>query len=209
MDGFLYRFIQAFWGIYRLPLFYAASSGLESGTLPESFMVAKIKLIPKKGDCTKIKNWRPISLLRNFYKIISRLINTRLQKIVDRLLSRAQKGFTKSRQIQEVIINCTETMNYCRQNNIEAVLASIDQSKAFDSVDHGFMEKVYEFFGFGDRIKRWLKSIGTGRFACIQLENDSITDNFELGKGHAQGDSPSPLLYNLRFNIFISLFMLQ
>ncbi len=203
VDGFSYRFIQAFWGIYRLPLFLAASSGLENGTLPESFMVAKIKLIPKKGDGTKIKNWRPISLLSNFYKIISRLINSRLQKIVDRLLSRSQKGFTKSRQIQEVIINCTETMSYCRRNNIKAVLASIDQSKAFDSVDHGFMEKVYEFFGFGDRIKRWLKSIGTGRFACIQLENDSITDNFELGKGHAQGDSPSPLLYNLAVQIQI------
>jgi hypothetical protein len=94
-------------------------------------------------------------------------------------------------------------MNYCRRNNIKAVLASIDQSKASDSVDHGFMEKVYEFFGFGDRIKRWLKSIGTGRFACIQLENDSITDNFELGKGHAQGDSPSPLLYNLAAQIQI------
>jgi hypothetical protein len=60
-------------------------------------------------------------------------------------------------------------MNYCRVNNVKAVLASIDQSKAFDSVDHSFMEKVYDFFGFGARIKRWLKSIGTGRLACIQL----------------------------------------
>jgi hypothetical protein len=94
-------------------------------------------------------------------------------------------------------------MNYCSKNNIKAVIASIDQSKAFDSVDHGFMEKVYDFFGFGEQIKRWLKSIGTNRLACIQLENDAITDKFELGKGHAQGDSPSPLLYNLAAQIQI------
>ncbi len=79
--------------------------------------------------------------------------------------------------------------------------ASIDQSKAFDSVDHIFMEKVYEFFGFGARIKRWLKSIGTGRLACIQLENELVSETFELGKGHAQGDSPSPFLYNLAAQI--------
>jgi hypothetical protein len=166
-------------------------------------MTAKIKLIPKKGDVSKLKNWRPISLLSNFYKIISRLINTRLQVVVDRVLSRAQKGFTKSRQIQEVIINCMETMNYCRKNNIRGVIASIDQSKAFDSVDHKYMEKVYEFFGFGERIQRWLKSIGTNRKACIQLENNITTDTFDLGKGHAQGDSPSPLLYNLAAQIQI------
>jgi hypothetical protein len=126
-----------------------------------------------------------------------------LQKLVDRLLTRAQKGFTKSRQIHEVIINCTETMDYCEKHNIKAVIASIDQSKAFDSVDHNYMEKVYRFFGFGDRIMRWLKSIGTGRLACIQLDQGIISDTFELGRGHAQGDSPSPLLYNLAAQIQI------
>jgi hypothetical protein len=166
-------------------------------------MTAKIKLIPKKGNTSQIRNWRPISLLSNFYKIISRLINSRLQKVTDRVLSRAQKGFTKSRQIQEVIINCTESMEHCRKNNIKGVLVSIDQSKAFDSVDHGYMEKVYAFFGFGDRIQRWLKSIGTNRMACIQLEDGKVSDPFNLDKGHAQGDSPSPLLYNLAAQIQI------
>ncbi len=166
-------------------------------------MTAVIKLIPKKGDVTKIGNWRPISLLSNFYKIISRAINVRLQQIVDRVLSRAQKGFTKSRQIQEVIINCRETMNYCRKHKIKGVLASIDQAKAFDSVSHSYMEKVYNFFGFGDRIKRWLRSIGTNRSARILLADGNLSDPFGLEKGHAQGDSPSPLLYNLAAQIQI------
>jgi hypothetical protein len=71
-------------------------------------------------------------------------------------------------------------MDYCKKNNIKGVLVSIDQSKAFDGVDHGFMEKVYQFFGFGDRIQRWLKSIGTNRMACVQLENGEVSDPFDL-----------------------------
>jgi hypothetical protein len=94
-------------------------------------------------------------------------------------------------------------MNYCKKNNIKGVLVSIDQSKAFDSVSHTYMEKVYSSFGFGDRIKSWLKSIGTGRNACIQLEQDMLSDPFNLGRGHAQGDSPSPILYNLAAQIQI------
>jgi hypothetical protein len=203
VDGYSYRFIYKFWNFFRYPLYRCAETGLENNCLPEFFKTAVIKLIPKKGDTSKIKNWRPISLLSNFYKIISRLINTRLQKVCNRVLSRAQKGFTKTRQIQEVIINCVETMEYCKKHSIKGVLASIDQTKAFDSVSHSYMLKVYDFFGFGERIVNWLTAIGTCRTACIRLEDGTLSANFDLGKGHAQGDSPSPLLYNLAAQIQI------
>ena len=65
------------------------------------------------------------------------------------------------------------------------------------------MEKVYNFFGFGERIKKWLKSIGTGRSACVSLENGGKTNFFSLEKGHAQGDSPSLLLYNFAAKILL------
>ncbi len=96
-----------------------------------------------------------------------------------------------------------ETMDQCKKYGIKGVLASIDQTKAFDSVSHTYMEKVYDFFGFGDRIKKWLKAIGTGRTAQISLSHDALSVAFQLGKGHAQGDCPSPLLYNLAAQIQI------
>ena len=70
IDGFTYTFIRKFWNIYRQPLFQCAKTALENQTLPDSFLTAHIKLIPKKGDPKKIGNLRPISLLSNFYKII-------------------------------------------------------------------------------------------------------------------------------------------
>ena len=94
-------------------------------------------------------------------------------------------------------------MDYFKNNNIKGVLVSIDQSKAFDSVSHSFMEKVYTFFGFGGRIKNWLKSIGTSRTPGIILGPQEHSENFKLEKGHAQGDSPSPLLYNFAAQILL------
>ena len=126
-----------------------------------------------------------------------------MKEISNRILSRAQKGFNQKRLIQETIINTLETMEYCQRENIKGVLVSIDQSKAFDSVSHEFMTKVYDFFGFGEKIKSWLKSIGTGRNACIILGQNTYSSCFDLGKGHAQGDSPSPLLYNFAAQILL------
>jgi hypothetical protein len=148
-DSFSYRFIIRFWDVYRNALFECARESFETGIMPDAFRTASIRLIPKKGNVAQIKNWRPISLLSNFYKIISRMINNRLKKVTYRVLSRSQKGFNRSRQIQEVIINSMETMDFCKRNNIKGAMVSVDVSKAFDSVDHGYMEKVYQFFGLG------------------------------------------------------------
>ena len=55
--------------------------------------------------------------------------------------------------IQETIINTLETMEYCKRENVKGGFVSIDQSKAFDSVSREFMTKVYDFFGFREKIK--------------------------------------------------------
>jgi Reverse transcriptase (RNA-dependent DNA polymerase) len=96
-----------------------------------------------------MKNWRPISLLSCFYKVVSRAINNRLKKFNDKFTSRAQKGFTSSRQIHEVLINICETRSFCRANNISAALVSVDQAKAFDIILHGFVRESFKFFGVG------------------------------------------------------------
>jgi hypothetical protein len=171
--------------------------------LTADFATAQIRIIPKKGDTSKLKNWRPISLLSNFYKILSRAINNRLKGVVNRVLSRAQKGFTKSRQIQEVIINIDETIFRCKEKNINGAMICVDQAKAFDSVDHAYMEKAFKFFNFGEKFIGWLKTIGTNRRACVLLGNGKVSNFFDLLKGTAQGDCPSPIVYNICAQILI------
>ena len=59
-----------------------------------------------------------------------------LKTIVDKLTSRAQKGFTSSRQLQEALINIIENIAFCKTNNIAGTVVAIDQAKAFDCLDH-------------------------------------------------------------------------
>ena len=104
MDGLSNCFIKKYWHYLRTPLYKYANYCLENKALSHSFSTASIKLIPKKGDTTKIKNWRPISLLSCLYKVLSRALNNRLKKIRGYVFSRGQKGFTSDRYIQEVLI---------------------------------------------------------------------------------------------------------
>ena len=119
-DGIDNSFLKKFWKYFRTPLLAYSLTCFNKKRLTPSFSTASLKLIPKKGDTTLIKNWRPISLLNCTYKIISKAINFRLQKVVDTVTSRAQKGFTSSRLIQEVLINVIETISYCNSSNSPA-----------------------------------------------------------------------------------------
>jgi hypothetical protein len=70
------------------------------------------------------------------YKILSRAINARLKKIVNRICSRAQKGYNSERYVQEVLINVVETIAHCKSNNLRGAVLAVDMAKAFDSLDH-------------------------------------------------------------------------
>ncbi len=82
-------------------------------------------------------------------------------------------------------------------------MVAVDQSKAFDSVAHDFIEASLKYFGFGEYFCKLIKTIGTNRRACIILENGLQSGFFDLRKGTAQGDCPSPILYNMCAQILI------
>ena len=203
INGISNKFIKKYWEFFRQPLFNCTKHIFETGTLTDSFKTAKIKLIPKKGDCGKIKNWRPISLLDNFYKIVSRLVTTRIRKYIDKLTPIGQKAYSKNRQCQEVVINIIDEIAKCKKQNKKAALVSLDIKKAFDSLSHAFVEQVLQFFNFGPNITRWIKTICFKRRACLVLTAGTLSDIFELERGNAQGDNISPYIFILCYQILL------
>jgi hypothetical protein len=141
-------------------------------------------------------------LLSCFYKIISKAVNARLDKVIDKVTSLDQKAYNKNRYIQEALINTINTIKHCEKNNVSGVMLSIDQKKAFDSVYHGYMREVYRFFGFGEKFIFLLELIGTNRTARVMLDG-SVSREFDLDRGFAQGNGPSPKKYNIGEQILL------
>jgi hypothetical protein len=203
LDGIPTKFLKKFWAFIRVPLVNYANFSFAQGRLTQSFNSAGIKLIPKKGDISKIKNWRPISLLNNIFKIIAKAIDARLQSLNQIILSRGQKGFTSKRILQECIINITESIAFAEEEKIPAFILALDMAKAFDTVRHDYMLHVYKFFGLGPNLIKMLNTISTGRTACIIKDNGLTTPTFSLGTGFPQGSPPSPNQFNFGEQLLI------
>ncbi len=161
------------------------------------------RLIPKKGDLTNLKKWRPISLLNCFYKIISRVIAMRLQKYMDKLTGIGQREYLATTQCQEVLINIVDGITKLKCEGKRGALVSLDIKKGFDSTSHRYLQQVYGFFNFGPNFIRWLNLISTNRRACIILDNEIYSSYFNLERGNAQGDTVSPYIFNLGFQILL------
>jgi hypothetical protein len=203
MDGLSNCFIKKYWHFFRTPLLRYLHAALDKESLTPTFRTGLIKLIPKKGDPTRLMNWRPISLLSCMYKVLSRALNNRLKLACNYIYSGSLKGFTSNRYIQEVLINLCETIGYCNSNNIPACIVAIDQSKAFDSISHKYMAEAYKFFGLGENFIRLLLTLGSGRNACISYDDGTVSPPFNLERGRTQGNGPSPCEYNIGQQILL------
>ena len=100
-DGLSNGLIKEYWHIFRVPLHKLSIKCYAENKLTDNFHSAEIKLKPKKGDTTLLKNWCPISMLNCFYKIISQAIRARLKKYMDKFTPVCQKGYSSTRRCQE------------------------------------------------------------------------------------------------------------
>ena len=111
---------------------------------------AVITLIEKEGkDRCKLKNWRPISLLNVDYKIVSKVLAMRMEKIIHKLINTDQSGFVKGRFIGESVRNIQDILDFTKQRNIPGLLLFLDFEKAFDSVQWNYFFDTLKTMNFG------------------------------------------------------------
>jgi len=97
-NGLSMYFIKKFINVLSLPLLHIITKSFETGTIPNQLKIAKVVPIFKGGDRLSPDNYRPISLLPNFSKILEKVVSNRLIVFLDEhnILSENQFGFRKA-----------------------------------------------------------------------------------------------------------------
>lgn len=120
------------------PLTYICNKSISTGIFPERLKYSIIKPLYKKGDKTDPSNYRPISMLTSFSKVLEKALYNRLSEYLNNnnILNAQQFGFRRRLSTDDAIFKLThEILNAL---NSKAMVGSIffDLAKAFDSVNH-------------------------------------------------------------------------
>lgn len=162
--------------------------------VPTDWTRSLVVLFHKKGDNTLLKNYRPISLLSQVYKVFSRVITTRLYQRLDEYQPREQAGFRKGFGTIDHIFTLRQLIQKTEEYNRPLYLAYVDYEKAFDSVEHWAVVDSLKRCHIDDRYIEILRNLYKSATMTVQLTEN--TNPIQIQKGVRQGDVISPKLFN-------------
>ena len=200
-SGLTYSFYKCFWLDLKYLIFRSYKYSFQIGKLPETLSKGVITLLPKGNKPrNKLENWRPITLLNSLYKIFSKTLANKINRVLPNIIHPDQCGFVKDRYIGECIRTTIDVMEKAKQKKITGLLLLIDFRKAFDSISFSFIRKTLLFFEFGQNMINWLETLLHNFKGCINHAGN-LSDYFKFERGCKQGDPCSSLIFILCIEI--------
>lgn len=203
IDGFTVAWIRTFWSNLEDLCYKTVNECYDKNKLSCTLRVAIMKLL-RKGDKDPLEagNYRPISLLSAFYKIASGVITRRLEKVMEKVIGRQQKAYSRVKNIGSVLINLLNVIDDANKKKMACLILCIDFKKAFDSLSHTFISNSLELLNFGPSFIKWVMLFFRDRWTYILLQG-FLSDKIVLQQGVPQGDVLSPYIFNICVEVLL------
>ena len=172
-----------------------------NGIFPDKLKIVKVVPLHKGGSTEDLNNFRPISLLSIFDKIIEKIMHKRLYHFLElhNVLFDNQFGFRKNNSTSYALMEITEKIKESIDNGKYGCGIYIDLRKAFDTVNHNILIKKLEHYGVCGILLEWFKSYLNERKQFVFMNGESSDLKYILC-GVPQGSVLGPLLFLLYIN---------
>ena len=177
LDEISVNIIKQVYDLIEPILLYVFDLSINEGNFPNSLKIAKVTPVYKCGDSCEVSNYRPISVLSCFSKILERIMYNRLFKHISNhnLLYNKQFGFQKHHSTEHAIVQLVSEISESFEGNMYTLGIFIDLSKAFDTVDHDILTAKLFNYGVHDKNLDWFQNYLTDRRQCVVYDNKTTT----------------------------------
>ncbi|WVZ49929.1 hypothetical protein U9M48_001244 [Paspalum notatum var. saurae] len=151
-----------------------------------------------------VADYRPISLIHSFAKIISKVLALRLAPIMNSLVFPNQSAFIKGRSIHDSFLSVRNTVRRLHRNKTPALFIKLDITKAFDSVRWEYLLNLLKELGFPTRWCDWIVVLLSSSSSRV-LSNGVPGAPIKHRRGLRPGDPLSPLLFVIAIDLLQKL----
>ena len=170
--------------------------GYETNTFPDCMKVTNIKALHKKNNVEDISNYRPISILPTLSKIFERAATDQLVSYleINNLINRNQHAYRKGHSTQTCLVELTNILYENMEKKKYSGVASLDLSKAYDSISHSLLLHKLAQLGLGEDSIQWTSSYLTNRKQRTKFKLH-LSDEETITSGIPQGSIIGPVLF--------------
>ena len=195
-DEFKPKVIKSIKNSVKIPLTHISNLSFTSGVFPKELKIANVVPIFKADDEMVFTNYRPMSVLPVFSKLLERLMYNRLIDYINEnhILFEYQFGFQKGKSTFMALIVLLVKISAALENWDFVIGVFLDFSKAFDIVDHNILLEKLDFYGIKGVTYKWFEDYLWERKQYVTY--NGITSDMEVIKcGVPQGSILGPLLF--------------
>ena len=185
----------------KYPLAHICNLSFFTGVFPKELKLANVAPVFKANDEMIFTNYRPVSVLPVFSKLIERLMYNRLVSYINEnhLLYKYQFGFQAGKATYMALIVLIEKITEALDKGESVIGIFLDFSKAFDTVDHGILLVKLHKYGVQDTALLWFQDYLTNRMQYVTY-NSIKSEPKMIDCGVPQGSILGPLLFLLYIN---------
>ena len=126
-------------------------------SFPEVLKNACVIPLPKTGNLSKVTNWRPVSQLNIFSKLIEKAVHNQLMAYLleHQLICDRQFGFMPGRSTHDAIFGLVQDLYEARNSGDIVAVVFLDLRKAFDTVNHLLLLSKLKNIGCNNESLSW------------------------------------------------------
>lgn len=197
-DNISLRFIKDSLFVIAFYLTCIINTSITTGFFPTLWKYAIVTPLYKNGDRNDASNYRPISLLPIFSKILEKIVSTQLIEFLEsnKLFSNNQHGFRPKLSTETALTVITNKIYNNIDNKQISLLTLCDLSKAFDSISHTTLLRKLKQINVDTF---WFNSYLDSRTQSVRL-NNTVSSKQPVTFGAPQGTMLGPFLFIILVN---------